>query len=265
MSVAVANAARSLTANWAFARAMAARELKTRNKGALLGWAWLILRPLILVAAYVTIMTYVLKVRLGVDAGPFDYTLHVLSGLAAWQAVQRSMEEAPSLVRGHMEVLKQTPYPIETLPVTAILTSGVGPAVSLLVYILLALGTGVLPWSVILLPLPVTLLIILVLGLSWVFMIAGVLLKDLREVMSVVLSLLVYASPVLLTERMVGTHVWRLILLNPLAHVVICFRDVLQGTWHPLSWLVFAGCSLGAFVIGAWVVGRTKIAINEYL
>jgi lipopolysaccharide transport system permease protein len=262
---AVAAVSRSLIANWPFARAMAARDLKGLNKGAVLGYAWLILRPLIQVAAYVVIVSYVFGARLGPTAGPLDYALYVLSGLVAWQAVQRTLEEAPSLIRDRMEILKQVIYPVETLPLTTMLASALGPCVALIVYLVLALASGQLPVTALLLPAPIALLVLLMLGLSYLFMIAGVLLKDLREVVSVLLGLMIYFSPVLASKEMVGERIWALMMLNPLAHVVICFRDVLRAEFHATSWIVFALFTSITFAIGAALINRTKLTINEYL
>jgi lipopolysaccharide transport system permease protein len=257
---------RSLITNWDFARAMSARELRVINKGAMLGIAWLILRPLIQVAAYVCIVSYVFGARLGPDSGTFDYALHVLSGLISWQMIQRSLEESSSLIRDRMDILKQVIYPVETLPVSALLTSLPAPAVSLAIYIVLALAGGKLTWSVLALPVPLLLLAAFLIGCSWIFMVVGAVLKDLREVIAVFLGLAVYFSPVLVSEAMVGPTLWHLILiLNPLSHMVITFRDVLQGGFHPASWGVFAAMAGFAFVAGAWTVNRTKVYINEYL
>lgn len=262
---AVAAVSRSVVANWPFARAIAARDLKGMTRGAVLGLAWLVLRPLVQVAAYVVIVSFVFGARMGPGAGPFDYALHVLSGLVAWQAMQRTLEEAPSLIRDRMEVLKQVVYPVETLPVTAMLATGLGPAVGLGIYLVLALGAGQLPWTAVLLPIPIALLVLLMLGSSYIFMIAGVLLKDLREVVSVVLGLMIYFSPVIATKEMVGERIWALMLLNPLAHVVICFRDVLRAEFHAVSWIIFAACAVIAYALGAVLINRTKVTINEYL
>jgi lipopolysaccharide transport system permease protein len=262
---AIVSVPRSLLANWTFARAMAARDLKGLNKGAVLGLAWIVIRPLIQVAAYVVIVTYVFGARLGPDAGPLDYALYVLPGLIAWQAMQRTLEEAPSLIRDRMEVLKQVVYPVETLPLTAMFSSLLGPAVALALYLMLALAQQQLPWSALLLPLPLALLVVMMLGASYLFMVAGVLLKDLREIVGVLLGLMIYFSPVLLSPEMVGERIWSLIMLNPLAHVVICFRDVLRGGFHPESWLVFAAGAAIVFALGSLVIHRAKLTINEYL
>jgi hypothetical protein len=46
---------------------------------------------------------------------------------------------------------------------------------------------------------------------------------------------------------------------------VIAFRDVLAGSFHPVSWAVFAVLAAASFAAGAWLVQRTKVLINEYL
>lgn len=255
----------SLVEKWPFARAMAAREMKGAAKGAVFGLGWIVIRPFIQVAMYVVIVTYIFGARLGPAAGAFDYALFVLAGLFGWQILQRGLEDSTSLIRERMDILKQVVYPIETLPLTTVLASAIGPAVVLAVYLVLAFISGKLVWSMLLLPIPLTLLLLLLLGLSWTLMVAGVILKDLREIVAVVLGLLVYLSPVLISQSMVSPRVWNLILLNPLSHVVISFRDVLEGAFHPVSWCIFAFGTAAALCIGSFVLTRARITINEYI
>ena len=75
--------------------------------------------------------------------------------------------------------------------------------VALAIYFVLALSTGQAVWSWVLLPIPAAVLVVFVLGTSWVFMIAGVLVKDLREIVALFLNLLVYLSPVVASESMI--------------------------------------------------------------
>ncbi|MGH7411886.1 MAG: hypothetical protein ACREJ6_12620, partial [Candidatus Methylomirabilis sp.] len=63
----------------------------------------------------------------------------------------------------------------------------------------------------------------------------------------------------------VGGRIWRLMLLNPLAHVVICFRNVFDGEFDPLSWAFFATVSVLSLLAGSMVMGRAKTLINEYI
>ena len=265
MSAARGSLALSIVRNRELIVEMAARDMKGAGKGALLGHAWLVINPLLQTAAYVVIVSFVFRVRIGESAGPLDYALYVLAGMVPWHIMSRSLQEAASLIRDRMELVKQVIYPVETLPLTAMLVSSLGSLVALALFLALAAAAGVLHPAVLLLPLPLALLALFLLGASWILSVAGVLLKDLREVIAIVMGLLVYLSPVVLHEAMVGERLWSLVLLNPLAHVVMCFRDVLQGGFHPASWAVFAAMTALTLAAGAWVMRRAKVMINEYL
>ena len=265
MSAARGNLVLSIVRNRELIVEMAVRDMKGAGKGSLLGPAWLIISPLVQTAAYVVIVSYVFRIRLGEGTGPLYYALYVLAGMVPWHIVTRSLQESTSLIRDRMELVKQVIYPIETLPLTSILVNSLGSLVTLVLLLALSALSGQLQPSVLLLPLPLALLVLLLLGTSWILSIAGVLFKDLREIVTIVLGLLVYVSPVLLHEAMVGERMWSIVMLNPLAHVVVCFRDVFQGDFHAASWAVFAAAAALAFGIGAWVIGRAKTLINEYI
>lgn len=244
---------------------MALRDLKAMNKGAFLGYLWLVISPLVQVAAYVLIVSFVFKSRLGEGTGPLDYALYVLSGMIPWQIMARSVQEAPSLIRERMELVKQVIYPIETLPLTSLIVSSFGSLVSFGLFLILTLVVGSFHWTFFLLPILFLLLAVFVLGISWIFSIVGVLIKDLREIVTVLLGLLIYLSPVVVSREMVGEKIWGYILWNPLSHVVICFRDVFEARFHLSSWAIYAAISLLAFLAGDWVITRTKLLINEYI
>jgi lipopolysaccharide transport system permease protein len=248
-----------------FIGVMAVRELRGQHAGALLGLGWQVLNPLIKVGAYVVIVSIVFGQRTSEQGGIFDYSLYVLSGMIPWQWMTKVIEESSGLIRSRQELLKQVIYPIETLPVTSMIVGGVSAAVSLGLFLFISLVTGGANPSWLLLPLPVALLAVLLLGLAWLFSIVGVVIRDLRDVLSTVLGLLVYLSPVVLNRSIVGDDIWRLILYNPLSHVVICFRNVLYGQFDSLSWFLFGGMAAGALLIGSIVMSRTKSIINEHL
>lgn len=243
---------------------MSLRELKGSTKGALLGWTWIVLRPLIQTGAYVLVTTLIFRTARS-DGGPLEYTMYVLAGMVPWQILTKSLEISPSLIRERMELVKQVIYPIETLPLTGMIAGSVGSLVSLFFFLVLALASGSVEWSWLLLPLPAAILVLFVMGTSWVFMIAGVLVKDLREIVALILNLLVFLSPVVASEAMVGEKTWALLMWNPLAHYVICFRDVFQAEFHPVSWIVASLLALVMFWLGSWTIQKTKVLINEYL
>jgi lipopolysaccharide transport system permease protein len=244
---------------------MSLRELRGGTQGAILGWLWIVLRPLIQTAAYVVVVSLVFRAKLPDGGGPFDYVIYVLSGMVPWQVLTKTLELAPSLIRERMELVKQIIYPIETLPLTGLVAGSVGSLVSLGIYLILALATNQATWAWLLLPIPTVILVAFVVGTSWTFMIAGVLIKDLREIVALALNLLVYLSPVVASPSMVGPKAWSVLMWNPLTHFVICFRDVFRAEFHATSWIVSSVLALAALMLGSWTIRKTKILINEYI
>jgi len=244
---------------------VAVRDLRGQSRGAILGFAWAILSPLVQVIAYVAIVSFVFRAKLGETFGPFDYAVYVLSGMIPWQILTQSIQQAPTLIRNNTELVKQVIYPIQTLPLTSLITSSFGSVVSLVVFLLLSIFSGSFRVTFLLFPIPLLFLVFFVLGLSWIFAIVGIVVKDLREMVSVIMGVLVYFSPVVASEAITGPRAWRIINLNPLSHAVICFRDVFHATFHFQSWVVFVLASLGLLMIGTLVITKTRLLINEYI
>ncbi len=259
------NLFQSIITNRALIVEMAWRDIQGTGRGALIGYLWLVVSPLIQTIAYIFIVSIVFGARLPEASGRFDYAMYVLAGMVPWHLLTRTLQESTTLIRDRTELVKQVIYPIETLPVTSLLVSSISSMVVLLVLLGISAITGSIEWSVLLLPIPIAILAIFLLGVSWIASIAGVVLKDLRDIVAILMNLMVYVSPVLLTKGMVGESLWSLIMLNPLSHIVISFRDVFEGTFHWGSWAVFIAMTVAATITGGWIVYRTKIAINEYL
>ncbi len=244
---------------------MSLKDLKGGSKGTLLGVLWLAMNPLIQVTAYVVIVAFIFKAKLSSDSGPFDYALYVLSGMIPWQVMTRSINEAPMLIRSNSELVKQVIYPIETLPINNLLVGSFGGFINFIVFLFLFFISGNGSWSMFLLPIPLLFLLLFILGINWIFSIAGVILKDLKEIVTVIMALLVYFSPVIVNDSMVGEAIWRWILLNPLSHIIISFRDIFWGTFHFWSWLIFVGMSVVIFICGSLFITKAKRLINEYI
>jgi lipopolysaccharide transport system permease protein len=261
----LAGTIRSMVKNREFIRETVLHEFRTRHRGSALGGVWLVLRPLVETAAYVAVISLLLRAALPSTGGTFDYAVYVLSGMIPWQILTKTLAEAPSLIRERMEIVKQVIYPIEILPLNGLLFSLLGALVTMGVYLVLGIVSGKLSWTVVLVPIPFLLLAGFTIGLSWVMMIVGIVLKDLREITGIFLGLLAYLSPVVATPALVGPTAWRLLMLNPLAHIVICFRDVFQAEFHPLSWGLFVVITFAALLLGAWILMRARIRINEYI
>ncbi len=241
------------------------RDTKGVHRGSALGLLWIVLSPLVQTLSYVLIVVFFFNSRAADPLNPFAYALYVLGGLIPWQLITRTLIEAPSLVRSRSEMVKQVPYPIETLPFNNCATAAIFALSSLLIYLFFSALSGTLSLSLLLLPVALGMLFIFLTGLSWILLVVGVLFMDIKEIVSIAFGLLIYVTPVVLSEQIIGPKLWSYIQLNPFSHVVLVFRDVLSGSFHPSSWGIFAAMALFAYVIGGLVISRSKGFLNDYL
>src|SRR5260370_42205099 len=100
----LAETVRSLVKNREFIRETVLHEFRTRNRGSALGSLWLVLRPLVETAAYVAVISLLLRAALPSTGGAFDYAVYVLSGIISWQILTKTLAEAPPLIPARMDM-----------------------------------------------------------------------------------------------------------------------------------------------------------------
>jgi lipopolysaccharide transport system permease protein len=96
--------------------------------------------------------------------------------------------------------------------------------VVLSVFIILALGS--LPWTVVLLPLIFLPLVLLVLGLSWALSALGVYFRDIQHGIGILVSALLFLSPIFYPVSALPPAVQPYMFLNPMAFIIEQVRSV---------------------------------------
>lgn len=245
---------------------MAVREAQSVYKGSVFGVFWLGFKPLLQTAVPFVLICTTWQKAAGQQLPQLEIAGYMLAGMIPWQILSRGLEESTQLVRDRATLVKQVQFPLETLPLISSLTSLIGAAVSLVVWLIVAFFLNKLSWTCLLLPIPLILLEFLIIGLSWTLMIIGVVLRDIRNVVGLMLFLCGYVSPVVLRQDMVSEKVWFTVMLNPLSHVVVAFRDVMYGEkLHTESWIVFIVTAWVSWQLGSTVLRRNRLWINDLI
>jgi lipopolysaccharide transport system permease protein len=114
------------------------RDLRVKYRGSVLGLAWSLLHPLVLMGVYLLVFSLLWRVA---EVGSGDYWLFLLCGLPAWvffataaQASSRSLLENANLIR-------KVRFPRQLVPLSVVATHLVSFAVMLVVVIVLSLIT----------------------------------------------------------------------------------------------------------------------------
>ena len=247
---------------------LAKREITDRYVGQMLGVAWAIGHPLMLVAIYIVIFQYVFKARIGSDEAPLDYPAFLLSGLLPWLAFQESMSKGASVIVGNSNLVKQVVFPLEVLPVKAVLSSWVTQAIGtgcLIIYVICM--TGALPWTFALLPALWVIQMLGMIGVSYFLATIGVYVRDCKDIVQVFCTIGIYLMPIVYAADSAPPILQTALAFNPFSHIGWCYQDAcFHGQiMHPWSWILFTFLSCSLFYFGFWWFRKVKVHFGSVL
>ncbi len=177
----------------------ALREIRTSYRGSILGIGWAVIVPIVRMAIYTFVFGFIFKGRFTSDGseGAIEYALGIFLGLTVFQVVADGFGIGPSVILNNANLVKKVVFPLELLPVAAASVSIFNFLIGILLTFiaLLVLGIGVsvtqLWYPVIAFP-----ILMLSLGLYWVFSGLGVFLRDIGQMTQLLSMLLLFGSAV---------------------------------------------------------------------
>ena len=235
------------------------REVQGRYKGSYLGIVWAMINPLLMLVVY----TFAFHVVYGAKWNSKDphenfmvYAMHVFIRIIAFNVFSETLNRAPTLITGNINFVKKVVFPLEILPVSLLGAALFHSVLSVGVMLVGALASASpVHLSLLYLPLCYIPLMLLTLGWAWILASLGVFLRDIGNVVAVVLQLLFFFTPITYSPKAVPAPLQEVMKLHPLALIVNNFgRVVNEG--QPPDWTTLAiGTAIGAVtaVIGyAW-------------
>lgn len=248
------------------------RGVQERYQGSVLGVAWLVLSPLLLLGAYTLVFGVVLGARYGAtgrgDRAAYEYAVWLFAGVVLFQFLSACLNEAPNQLRKHRALVTRVVFPLECLAYVRVVQAllEMTPGLVLLMG-MTVLVHGVPPATALLLPLAVLPLALLALASLWLFSSLGAFIRDLAPLIGTGTLALMFLSAVFYPIHAVPEPARTLIGLNPIARALESARWMLFATGDPGAWWL-AGSGVAAAVLcvlaHAWFV-RTKGAVADVL
>ena len=247
--------------------AMTRRELAVRTAGSAGGLLWLWLPPLATVAAYFLVFDVVFGMRLGEHAPTPRVGTYLVVGMLAWTAFADALQRGMNSLLDAGPMLQKNPLPPALFPARAVLASAVVIAPLMLALLPLYAGShGWRPGVWALLPL-LALQTLLCFLLAYLLSILAAALRDVVQVVGLLLSLGVFLSPVLFPASMFPAA-WRWLLwLNPMTAPVLGYQSaLLAGDWPGAPvWLALAGWIALAATLLSVAVARSQDQLVDWL
>ena len=248
---------------------LARRRIEARYRGSVLGLAWTLLHPLLMLAIYTFVFSFVFEARWAAVAGqPGEFALFLFSGLIVYAIFSECVNEAPNLMLANETYIKQLVFPTEVLAWTMLLASLFSFVVNaLLLLAFCALILGPPPASALWLPLIVLPVVLLTLGVAWFLSSLGVYIRDIGQVVGVLTTALLFLSPIFYPAAAVPESLRAWYFLNPFASILDMSKASLfygaAPDWARLGWLTLAGW-VAAWLGFAWFM-KTKRGFADVL
>lgn len=216
-------------------RAFVGRELRSRYKGAAFGWAWALVRPLVMLLIY----GLAVGVFLGAGRATPQFMIFIYSGLLAWTLFSTIVMGCITAVIGNGALLTRARFPRLLIPLSVLASALVD---FLLQASVLLVGYAVfrdLPRAVDLLWLPPALLVLLLfaVGVGLALAAINVYVRDIAFLSDVGLQVGFWLVPIIYSYGQVvrgaqdfglaADLVTRVYMLNPMANVIIGFQRAL--------------------------------------
>jgi lipopolysaccharide transport system permease protein len=174
------------------------REVEGRYRGSILGVLWSFIAPLFMLGVYTFVFGCVFQSRWNAEAlkgAPFALVL--FSGLMVFGLFSETVSRAGSVIIGNPNYIKRVVFPLETLPLIPFGSALVNFVIALGIFLTAHIWTiGVPHFEILLLPVVLLPLVLFSLGISWLLASLGVFLRDINQILPIVISALLFLSPV---------------------------------------------------------------------
>jgi lipopolysaccharide transport system permease protein len=234
-------------------------DIRARYAGSMLGLVWLLLFPLLFLGIYAVVNLFIYQVRLG-GMDTTGYLTLVFCGLIPFIGFSEALALGTSSVTGNASLIKNTLFPIELIPVKAVLTSQSTQVVGTGLLLIALAATGSLTRWALLLPALWLLQILLTLGVIWILSSLNVYFRDLQNTISLLNLMLMMVSPIAWTPDMIPARLRPLMGINPLYYLITCYQDALKIGQFPRGATlgVLVALAAVAFLGGYWFFTRMK-------
>ena len=241
---------------------MAITNIKIRYKETYLGFLWTALEPLLTFVLLYIVFTSI-RIRVGEN-----FAIYLISGLLLYHIFTRGTMTGLTSLRNNQGLIKSLNVNKESFPVASTIATAILSVVEVVVLLLLMPVFQFIPsLTIILIPIPIILMLILVQGMSYLLSIINVYLKDIQTIWAVAVHALFFISPIFWYLEDVKGILLGIQSINPvgqlieLTHNIVIYREI-----PPLvDWLYTTVFVFGFLFFGYAIFRKFENKITEEL
>jgi len=247
---------------------LAYSDFKDQYLGSYLGIIWAVLRPALFILVIWFVFSSGFKSKPTDDGTPF--VLWLLCGMIPWFFFADAVSKGMSAVVSNAYFVKKVAFRVSILPLVKVLSSLAIHLVLVMLLIIVFLLNGYYPdvyWLQ--LPYYIFCTIILTLGLGWLTSSLRVFIKDIAEIIGVVIQFGFWLTPIFWSLKSIPEQYQFIVKLNPMFYVVEGFRNTfINKIWFwetPTDTLQFFITAGIIFILGALTFKRLRPHFGDVL
>jgi len=239
------------------------RDIKIRYKQTVLGFAWAILQPLLMMIVFTLFFGQLLKV----PSEDIPYPLFSYAALLPWTLFSEGITRSSTSLVGNISMVQKVYFPRLILPISGILAPVIDFAIAFVILIGMMFYFGYTPTVRILMVIPLLLLVFFTaLGVGLWLSAINVRYRDVQYTIPFLIQLWLFASPVVYSSSLLPERLQTIYGLNPMAGVIEGFRWALLGTEPPSSLMVISFIAVIVLVItGAYYFRRSEKTFADWV
>ncbi|MFM5055452.1 ABC transporter permease [Aeromonas veronii] len=202
---------------------MAYREIIGRYRGSIIGLAWSFFNPLLMLAIYTFVFSIVFKAKWNSDlgGGQGEFAVILFTGMIIFNIFSECICRAPTLIVSNANYVKKIVFPLEVLPWVILGNAMFHGAISIFVLCVAQLLVfHAIPWTFLLLPVIMVPFLFGIIGACWILAAVGAYLRDLSQIIGVLITVLMFTSPLFFPLSALPEHLQPFLMLNPLSYFI---------------------------------------------
>lgn len=255
-------------------RNLAQRELKAKYKKSVLGWLWSLLNPGATLLIYSLVFGVFLKVKPPVAGNGElqNFALYLFAALVMWGFFSTVINGAMGSMAAAGPLIRKVYLPPECIPFSVVISSVLQTCVEAAILVVIMIVLANTSFTFLLFPFLLVLLMLFTTGIALVASMLNVYFRDVGYLVTIALTFLFYATPIIYTIDLIPEEAWGLpmrdiIEANPLTQFVQASRDIFYTLEVPSldRWAYLVVWSVGALAIGWWIFSRRAGELAEEL
>lgn len=231
------------------------RDLKVKYRRSYLGYLWSLLNPLLMMLVVNAVFSSFFRYDIP------NFPVYLLTGQILFNFYNESTTMAMSSILGGAALIKKVALPKYIFPISRVLSCFINLLFSLVAIVIVFFVTRTpFHWQIVLFPFPLFYILAFSMGVGMILSILAVYFRDIVHLYGVMLTALMYLTPIFYPMSILPEYVQAIVHLNPLFYFIQMFRNVtMYGIFPSLTdHLVCLVISGGTLLIGVLVFVKNQ-------